>query len=348
MNVAANAPASVANTANISGGGDVDTANNTATDVATILPKAPQVEPPTDVEPGDDSGTDTNEQETAILISDGGDFDGDGKTDLAVFRPSTGEWLIVNSSTGGRTVFQWGSMGDVPVAGDYDGDGKTDLAVFRPVDRRSGTSCNSSTSGSTARSQWGSRGRHARSRATTTATARPTSRSSGPSTGTWYILQLEHGESAAWRSRGAATATSPVPGDYDGDGKADLAVFRPVDRHVVHPSTRAPASRHSSYSGAAAATCRCPATTTATARPTSRSSGPRPATWYIVQLEHGRRDVRSTWGSSGDIPVPGDYDGDGKTDLAVFRPSTGEWYIVNSSTAIGAVFRWGTLGDIPL
>ncbi|MDQ4132240.1 MAG: alpha/beta hydrolase, partial [Actinomycetota bacterium] len=56
-----------------------------------------------------------------------GDFDGNGTTDIAVFRPGSGAWFVRN----GVTVF-WGTSGDVPVPGDYDGNGTTDIAVFRP------------------------------------------------------------------------------------------------------------------------------------------------------------------------------------------------------------------------
>jgi glucose/arabinose dehydrogenase len=62
-----------------------------------------------------------------------GDYDGDGKTDLAVFRGSTGEWFIFGSATGfpGPVLLGAPGLGDIPVPADYDGDGKADLAVFR-------------------------------------------------------------------------------------------------------------------------------------------------------------------------------------------------------------------------
>ena len=59
------------------------------------------------------------------------DYDGDGKDDIAIFRPSVSEWWILRSSLGLKAV-QFGANGDKTVQGDYTGDGKADIAFWRP------------------------------------------------------------------------------------------------------------------------------------------------------------------------------------------------------------------------
>src|SRR5262249_39554516 len=59
-------------------------------------------------------------------------LDADPKADHSVWRPSSGNWYVTQSSTGGAVTRQWGLPGDVPVNGDFDGDARTDTAVWRP------------------------------------------------------------------------------------------------------------------------------------------------------------------------------------------------------------------------
>jgi hypothetical protein len=151
------------------------------------------------------------------------DYDGDGRADLAVWRPATGQWFIRRSGTGTSWVIGWGSGShrDVPVPADYDGDGRADPAVWRPGTGtwyvvRSSTSYTSSM-----QVQWGIGGDRPVPRdydgngTTDIAVWRP-------SNGTWYIT-TGRVLTVPWGVPG----DEPVPADYDGDGRTDLAVWRP-------------------------------------------------------------------------------------------------------------------------
>jgi FG-GAP-like repeat len=75
---------------------------------------------------------------------------------------------------------------------------------------------------------------------------------------------------------------------------------------------------------------------------------PSNGTWYILNRENGASLVEQLWGQSGDKPVQGDYDGDGKVDFAVFRPSQAKWYILRSSNGAVDGPQWGLSTDEPV
>lgn len=73
--------------------------------------------------------------------------------------------------------------------------------------------------------------------------------------------------------------------------------------------------------------------------------------WFVL-LSSNDTLLYQRWGcgSCGDFPVPADYDGDGKTDIAVHRVPSGEWFVVRSSNATVLYRQWGcgACGDLPV
>ncbi|HEY0408001.1 MAG TPA: Ig-like domain-containing protein, partial [Pyrinomonadaceae bacterium] len=153
------------------------------------------------------------------------DFDGDGKTDLAVWQSSSGIWHIIKSATGAAQLQQWGqsSLGDLAAPGDYDGDGKTDIAIFRPSDGN--WYILASSTGASTVQNWGQSG-DLPVPADYDGDGRTDIAVFRISEGNWYVKKSSGGSLAqGWGD----SSDRLTPGDYDGDGKADIAVFRPSE-----------------------------------------------------------------------------------------------------------------------
>jgi VCBS repeat protein len=252
-----------------------------------------------------------------------GDYDGDQKADLAVFRPAESVWYVKRSSDDALISVHWGRSGDKLVPADYDGDGIDDLAVFRPSETEP-----------------------------------------AETEAIWYIYNSTNGQ-WSYKQFGRSDA-SPAPADYDGDGKADCAVARlgfyeilrskdnvrdtfqlpTIDANPGGDSNHNDIIVPGDYDGDGKAD---PAIydEQGSEGPTSHG-GPR---MWVIRRSSDEVVFSVPLGGGDDIPVPGDYNGDGKTDIAVWHPDERRWSIIenpNESSTRYSVHEiiWGKRGDV--
>ena len=244
-----------------------------------------------------------------------GDFDGDGKDDVTVYRPSSpgnSNFYVLNSSNSTVTLINLGQTGDDPtVVSDYNGDGKDDAAVYREgaaAGQQSYWFYKTSADDVVHYVPWGLNGDF----------PNPgdfdgngsadfqVQRNSGSGQGNFWTL-LSTGVIQPLFTYGTSSDLL-LPGDYDGDGKTDVGVARGSGGQILWYY-----------------------------RPSSTSGSVGPIPWGL---------------SATDFPTPGDYDGDGKTDIAIWRPNAdvnqNYFWVRNSASGATSTFEWGQQGDYPV
>ncbi|MCY7375129.1 MAG: VCBS repeat-containing protein, partial [Pyrinomonadaceae bacterium] len=265
------------------------------------------------------------------------DFDGDGKTDVSVFRPGTGTWFL-NRSQAGFSAVSFGLGTDKLVPADYDGDGRTDVAVARPNAANTILLFYILNSGNSTMTtvQFGAPtdipqvGDYTNDGRADVAVFRP-------SNGTWYVLPSSGFFPSAIQF--GQSGDIPVANDYDGDGRVDVAVVRGGIWYI----NKSTGGIQSSAFGLAS-DLPVPADYNGDGRTDIAVYRPSNGTWY-TSINPANNYGAIQFGNSTDVPVPGDYDGDGRTDVAVFRGGT--WFI-NRLTGGFTNINFGTTSDLPI
>jgi uncharacterized delta-60 repeat protein len=151
--------------------------------------------------------------------------------------------------------------------------------------------------------------------------------SSGPVTQVTQVLWGQSGDKV-------------VPGDYDGDGKYDVAVYRAGVWHILTSG-----GFYRAYAFGLASDIPMPTDFDGDTRTDVAVFRPSNGTWYYIRSSDNTF-VGAQWGANGDIPIAGDFDGDDRSDLTVYRGGT--WYILQSGNSQLRVNYFGLATDKPV
>lgn len=257
-------------------------------------------------------------QDTDFFVN--GDFDNDGKDDLTVWSPgaaTVAAFKILQSSTSTVLNVPYGQSGDDPtVVGDWNGDGRDDVAVYRDGTAGSPQSTffwSSVTSIATVNYiPWGTDGDVGFAMDFDGDGKNDAGAQRNGGGGAGHIWIRQSSDGATVFRNFGLSSDFIVPGDYDGDGRDDICV-----------------SRNANF-----------------------GSGTFKYFWILESDGGGTPASPFQWGIPGDFITQGDYDGDGKTDLGVWRsnvdPTLNFFYVRRSSDGGLQQQEWGASGDYPV
>jgi hypothetical protein len=294
------------------------------------------------------------------------DFDGDGRTDIKVFRQGAPATFALFSTNNSIFSSGFGSGAESPItsaADDYDGDGRGDIVLTSPINGVFNWRILQTGSNTIRAIRWGAQATDRLVPADYDGDGKTDIAVHRLTTGVWYIIQSTNNTMRAeiW----GQSEDIPNVGDFDGDGKNDLTVHRDTANGKAWFTRRS--SDNSllvAYHGGA------PAPGADFVVPAAQididgdgiqdrmvirdpivpsQSSPNlgnQVTYFILRSSDNTQFVLP-FGLDTDERLFGDYDGDGRTDIVARRNIGGQlvWFIYQTSNAQVRVVNWGVLGD---